>query len=270
MFSERFGAADGQITVVRARRLDGAGRVGLEPGRRDGGVPVQHGHAGRHRQRPRRQPDRARGRRDAEGAPAAGAGPARDAAVGDPPRQHAEARARRRGDPAARPGLLPPSAVRRRPRRLRRRARSSTSCACRTTSCPAGARRARMRRAPERPDVALPHRRRRPRAVRAPAVSAEDRAVPGRPAADQGVRAALHRHGEGVPQGEPAVRRLPDHAGRRGRDGGRASRPRSRTSARSRASSTGTCRSSASCTSRRRASRASRSATRTLRRRPGS
>ena len=49
MFGERYGAAEGQITVYRARGLDGAGRVRLESGRRDGGLPVQHGHAGRDR-----------------------------------------------------------------------------------------------------------------------------------------------------------------------------------------------------------------------------
>ena len=66
------------------------------------------------RLRPRRQPDRARGRRDAEGAPAARAGAARDAAVGDPSREHAAARARRRRDPAAGTGLLRPAAIGRR------------------------------------------------------------------------------------------------------------------------------------------------------------
>ena len=68
--------------------------------------PCTHGHARRDRRRPRRQPDRARRRRDAEGAPPARARAARDAAVGDPPREHAEARARRRRDPAARARLL--------------------------------------------------------------------------------------------------------------------------------------------------------------------
>ena len=61
---------------------------GSQSRRRDGDLPVQHGHARRDRGRARRQPDRARRRRDAEGAPAARAGAARDAAVGDPPREH--------------------------------------------------------------------------------------------------------------------------------------------------------------------------------------
>ena len=87
LFRERYGAAEGQIDRVRARGLDRAGRVRLESRRRDGDVPVQHGHARRDRARPRRQPDRARGRRDAEGAAPAGAGAARDAAVDDPPRR---------------------------------------------------------------------------------------------------------------------------------------------------------------------------------------
>ena len=87
---------------LRARGLVRAGGVRLESRRRDGRLPVQHGDARRDRRRARRQPDRARRRRDAEGAPAARARAARDAAVRDPPREHAEARARRRGDPAAR------------------------------------------------------------------------------------------------------------------------------------------------------------------------
>jgi polyprenyl P-hydroxybenzoate/phenylacrylic acid decarboxylase-like protein len=57
-----------------------------------------------------------------KGAPAAGARAARDAAVRDPPREHAEARARRRGDPAAGAWLLHAPAVGRRHRRLHRRA----------------------------------------------------------------------------------------------------------------------------------------------------
>ena len=92
----------------------------------------------------------------------------------------------------------------------------------------------------------------------APALPAAHRAVPRRPAAAQGVRAALHRHDQGVPEGRPAVRRRADHRGRRGRDAA-AARPSSRTSARSRDHATGTCRSSASCTSPPRAARASRS-----------
>ena len=60
----------------------------------------------------------------------------------DPPRQHEQARARRRRDPAARAGLLHASADDRRPRRLRRRTRPRPACACRMRSCRAGAMRA--------------------------------------------------------------------------------------------------------------------------------
>ena len=48
----------------------------------------------------------------------------------------------------------------------------------------------------------------------AAAVPAEDGAVPRRPAAAQGLRAALHRHDQGVPQGQPPVRRMPHREGR--------------------------------------------------------
>src|SRR5262249_57954966 len=47
--------------------------------------------------------------------------PARDAALVDPPREHARAAARRRHHALSRTGLLPWSVERRRPRRLRRR-----------------------------------------------------------------------------------------------------------------------------------------------------
>ena len=127
MLGERYGARAGQLNVYCARGLVCAGGVRLESRRRDGHLSLQHGDARRDRGRARRQPDRARRRRDAEGAPAAGARAARDAAVRDPPREHAEARARRRGDPAARAGLLHAPAVGRRHRRLRRRARARSS-----------------------------------------------------------------------------------------------------------------------------------------------
>ena len=82
---------------IRARGLDVACSIRVKPRGRDGDLPVQLGHAGRGRGRPCRQPDRARRRRDAQGAPAAGARSTRDAAFRDTPRKHAQACPRRRG-----------------------------------------------------------------------------------------------------------------------------------------------------------------------------
>ena len=131
VLGERFGARDGQLLVFGREDWMAPVASGSQSRRRDGGLPLQHGHARRDRRRPRRQPDRARRRRDAEGAPAAGAGAARDAAVGDPPRQHDAARARRRRDPAARARLLHAAAVGRRTSSTSSSRACSTSSACR-------------------------------------------------------------------------------------------------------------------------------------------
>ena len=63
------------------RRLPGAVRLGLGRLGRDGGDPLLDRRPGPHRPRHLRRSDRARRRRDAEGAAQAGAGGARDAAV---------------------------------------------------------------------------------------------------------------------------------------------------------------------------------------------
>ena len=75
-FAERYKAAPGQLTVFGREDWYCARRVGLESRRRDDRMSVQHGHARRHRGRPRRQPDRARRGRHAEGTPSAGPGAA--------------------------------------------------------------------------------------------------------------------------------------------------------------------------------------------------
>jgi 4-hydroxy-3-polyprenylbenzoate decarboxylase len=78
-FSERCSAADGQLSGTR-ERTGWHGRVRVESADAMAVVSMQHGHAGSDRPWPRRQFDRARRRRDVEGAPSAGARAARDAA----------------------------------------------------------------------------------------------------------------------------------------------------------------------------------------------
>ena len=85
------------VQEVRPARLPRAVRVGLGGLGRDGRHPLLDRRAGAHRPRHLGRSGRPRRGRDAEGAAQAGAGRARDAAVGDPPREHAGRDARRRG-----------------------------------------------------------------------------------------------------------------------------------------------------------------------------
>ena len=111
--AERFRRARRPAHRVRPRGLDGArSRRARTPPTRWRSARARMGTLGAIAGRSRRQPDRARRRRHAEGAAPARARAARDAAVGDPPRQHAEARARRRRDPAAVAGFLRSPATR--------------------------------------------------------------------------------------------------------------------------------------------------------------
>ena len=94
----------GRLHLRRGR----PGSTGLErlvPDPRDGDRPVQHQDARRDRDRLRSQPGLPRGRRDAEGAPPSSARRPRDAALADPPSQHAHALGGRRHDHAARPAF---------------------------------------------------------------------------------------------------------------------------------------------------------------------
>ena len=101
---------------------------GLGEGRRVRHLPVLDGNARHDRLRRDAEPHPPRGvGRDQGGAPAR-PDAARDAALGDPPAQHAHAARGRRDDPLPRAGLLPRRRDGRRPRRLhRRRARSTSS-----------------------------------------------------------------------------------------------------------------------------------------------
>ncbi len=78
-----------QTGRLRPRGMVRPGRLRLQPAGCDDRLPVQHGHPGGHRPGPGRQPDRTRRRRGAQGRPQAGAGAARNAVLGHPPRKHA-------------------------------------------------------------------------------------------------------------------------------------------------------------------------------------
>src|SRR5262249_10207999 len=99
-------------------------RVGLGEGRRLRDLPVLVGDARRARLRPHPEPRPARGGGRAEGGPEARRLPAREAALDDPPREHATPAPGRRDDHLSRARIRRGRGDGRRPRRLRRRARA--------------------------------------------------------------------------------------------------------------------------------------------------
>ena len=114
---------------LRDQRLQEPVRQRLGEGRRVHRVPVldEHGRHPRHRRDGEPDPPGRLGR--AEGASQARARSARDAAVADPSARARDAARGRRGDPVRGARLLPRCEDDRRPRRLRRRPRSSTRSA---------------------------------------------------------------------------------------------------------------------------------------------
>src|SRR5581483_2361937 len=107
---------------LRPAGLARAVRERVGEGRRLRDLPVLDGDARHDRFRRDVEPDPPRGVRRAEGGPQAGADAARDAALDDPPREHADRAARGRDRALPRARLLPRRGDGRRPRRLRRRA----------------------------------------------------------------------------------------------------------------------------------------------------
>ena len=128
------------LQAVRPARLPRAVRLGLGGLGRDGGDPLLDRRPGAHRPRHLRRSGRARRRRDAEGAAQAGAGRARDAAVGDPPREHAGGDARGRGRPAGLAVVLFEARDARGAARHRGRARARPARAAQQADAPLGRR----------------------------------------------------------------------------------------------------------------------------------
>ena len=193
----------------RRARLARALRERLGEGRRLRDLPVLDGHARHDRLRRDVEPDPARGERGAEGGPQARALPARDAALDDPPREHA-ARAAGGGDGALpRAGLLPRGRARWTTWSTSSSRAASTSSGSSTSSCAAGG----------RPEVTVESGRLAPDAVR----SMFDRISPVYDAMnrddDAGARPALaaRDRGRGGAAGRQGARRLLRHRRPRGR-----------------------------------------------------
>src|SRR6185503_9130193 len=117
--ADRAGARRGH--ALRRARLARALRERLREGRRVRDLPVLDGNPRDDRLRRDVEPDPARGERGAEGGAEARAVPARDAALADPPREHAAREAGGGDGSLPRAGLLPRGRLGERPRRLHRR-----------------------------------------------------------------------------------------------------------------------------------------------------
>ena len=104
----RFTEGTGRRASRSSSRTTGRRRtLGVGEGRRVRDLPVLDGHARDDRVGRDAEPDPPRRVGRAQGGAQARPLPARDAALGDPPREHAHAAARRRDDPLPRAGLLP-------------------------------------------------------------------------------------------------------------------------------------------------------------------